>query len=198
MTLPRNTTLTQARVLKLFDYRDDGALIRRTSGKGRKAGDRAGSVHVSKTGHVSRLVMVDGKRYPTSYIVWLRQTGAFPKHQLGHMDGNGLNDRLDNLREATRSQSGATRTAPRNNVGVRGVCSDGKGYRALIRVGGKLHHLGHFQTVEEASEAYKAARLKYFGPEFGKLPWRTPRVIEVTDPTEIAAIRAAHPEAVNA
>jgi hypothetical protein len=186
-------TLTQARALELFDYRDDGALIWRTGGRGCKAGDRAGSVHISKKGHVSRLIMIDGKRYPTSHVVWLRETGAFPKHQLGHVDGNGLNDRLENLREATRSQSATNRPARRNRVGVRGISFERNGYRARIRVDGKLHHLGQFQTVEEASAAYRAARLKYFGPEFGKLPWSRPRLTEVTDPAEIAAIRSAGP-----
>jgi hypothetical protein len=122
--------------------------------------------------------MIDGKRYPTSYIVWLRETGAFPKHELVHVDGDGLNDRLDNLREATRSQSSASRTAPRNRVGVRGVSAEAYGYRALIKVNGRLHYLGYFKTVEEASAAYRAARLKFFGPEFGKLPWSTPRITE--------------------
>jgi hypothetical protein len=106
-------------------------------------------------------------------------TGAFPKHEIHHLDRDGLNDRLDNLREATRSQSGINRTAPRSSVGVRGVSVERNGYRAVIRVNRKLHYLGRFQTVEEASAAYQAARLKYFGPEFGKLPWFTPRITEV-------------------
>ena len=176
--MPRE--LTQARALELFDYRDDGALIRRVGGNGHKAGDRAGSVYVSRNGRVSRLVMIDGKRYPTSYIVWLRQTGVFPKHPLRHVDRNNLNDRLDNLREATRSQSGTSKPAPRNRVGVRGVSFDRNGYRAAIRVNGRLHHLGCFKTVEEASAAYQAARFKYFGPEFGKMPWSTPRLEAVS------------------
>ena len=173
-------TLTQARARELFDYRDDGALIRRIGGRGWKAGDRAGSVHVSPNGYVRRVVMIDRKHYSTSHVVWLRETGVFPKHQLRHVDGNNLNDRLDNLREATRSQSGTSKPAPRNRVGVRGVSFDRNGYRAAIRVNGRLHHLGCFKTVEEASAAYQAARFKYFGPEFGKMPWSTPRLEAVS------------------
>jgi hypothetical protein len=171
--------LTQARARELFDYRDDGALIWRIGGSGRKAGDRAGYIYVTPAGHVRRIVTIDRKRYPTSHVIWLRETGAFPKHDIQHLDRNGLNDRLDNLREVTRSQTGINKITPRNRVGVRGVCSEGNGYRALIRVNHKLHYLGHFRTVEEASAAYQAARLKYFGPEFGKLPWSTPRITEV-------------------
>ena len=171
-------TLTQARARELFDYRDDGALIRRIGGRGWKAGDRAGSVHVSPNGYVRRVVMIDRKHYSASHVVWLRETGAFPKHQLRHVDGNNLNDRIDNLREVTRSQSGINKTTSRNRVGVRGVISERNGYRALIRVDRKLHYLGHFQTVEEASTAYRTARLKFFGPEFGKIPWSTPRLEE--------------------
>ena len=123
--------------------------------------------------------MIDCKRYATSHVIWLREMGVFPKHQLRHVDGNNSNDRLDNLREVTPSQSAMNKAAPRNRLGVRGVSSERNGYRALIKVNRKLHYLGHFQTVEEASAAYQAARLKYFGPEFGKLPWSTPRITEV-------------------
>ena len=171
-------TLTQARALELFDYRDDGALIWRIGGGGWKAGDRAGSIHVSGSGHVRRVVMIDRKRYQVSHVIWLRETGAFPKHQLRHVDGNNLNDRLDNLREATPSQIAINKTTPRNRLGVRGISSERNGYRATIKVNGKFHYLGNFQTVEEASAAYQAARLKFFGPEFGKLPWSTPRLEE--------------------
>jgi hypothetical protein len=122
--------------------------------------------------------MIDGRRYSASRVIWLMVTGAFPKHEIQHLDRNGLNDRLDNLREATRSQSGINRITPRSSVGVRGVSIERNGYRATIRVNGKLHHLGRFRTVEEASAAYQAARLKYFGSEFGKLPWSTPRITE--------------------
>ena len=167
--------LTQARVIEAFDYRDDGALIWRIGGNGRKAGDRAGSVNVSPG---RRMVRIDRKRYPTSHVIWLRETGAFPKHQLRHVDGNNSNDRLDNLREVTPSQSAMNKAAPRNRLGVRGVSSEHNGYRAVIKVNRKFHYLGHFQTVEEASAAYQAARLKFFGPEFGKLPWSTPRLEE--------------------
>jgi hypothetical protein len=170
--------LTQARALELFDYRDDGALIWRIGGRGRKAGDRAGYIHVTRAGHVRRVVTIGRKRYPTSHVIWLRETGAFPKHQINHMDRDGLNDRLDNLREATPSQIAINRSAPRNRVGVRGVFSERNGYRALIKVNHKLHYLGYFRTVEEASAAYQAARLKFFGPDFGKLPWSTPRITE--------------------
>jgi hypothetical protein len=89
--------LTQARARELFDYRDDGALIWRAGGRGHKAGDRAGYIHVARAGDVRRIVMIDCKRYATSHVIWLREMGVFPKHQLRHVDGNNLNDRLDNL-----------------------------------------------------------------------------------------------------
>ena len=171
--------LTQARALELLDYvPETGWLTWRVPLRGTRAGDRAGGVHIDRGGYASRIVMVDGRRYSASRVIWLMVTGAFPKHDIQHLDRDGLNDRLENLREATPSQIAINRSAPRNRVGVRGVFSERNGYRALIKVNHKLHYLGYFRTVEEASAAYQAARLKFFGPDFGKLPWSTPRITE--------------------
>lgn len=34
-------------------------------------------------------------------------------------------------------------------------------YKARIMVNGRVHYLGHFQTPQEATEAYRKAKLKY-------------------------------------
>ena len=37
-----------------------------------------------------------------------------------------------------------------------------KGYRAVVGHNGKLHHVGYFDTVEEASAAAEAKRIELF------------------------------------
>ena len=158
--------LTQTRVRELFDYEPDtGALIRRVWRGGRAAPRlRAGSV-VLKNGRASRHVRVDGADYPVSHIIWLWMTGELPKDQIDHADRNQLNDRWANLREVTNSQNSINATPITDKkTGARGVTRHRSGtYLARIWVRGKLINLGTFDTVAEASAAYQAARVKYFG-----------------------------------
>jgi hypothetical protein len=175
-------TLTQARVRELFNY-VDGALIYRTINRRAsvKIGQRAGYLTVNKSGHVWRMIGVDGAFYPASRIVWLWHKGEWPKAGLDHIDQNGANDRIENLRECTVTENNRNSNRRRNRAGARGVYpmyGYTDRYTAQIRVNNRTVYLGAFYTVEEASAAYMAARLKYFGPEFGKLPWRTPTLME--------------------
>lgn len=61
-------------------------------------------------------------------------------------------------------------TAKNSSTGVRGVCmckKSGK-FRAVLRVGDKRLHLGWFDLLEDARQAYVEANLKHFG-KFARL-----------------------------
>ncbi len=84
-----------------------------------------------------------------------------------HRDGDGLNNRRDNLRAATRTENN------RNNVGrshrqspFKGVSPSGRPklpWSARITVNKKTVNLGRFVTAEEAAAAYDKAASHYFG-----------------------------------
>lgn len=83
-----------------------------------------------------------------------------------HRNGDGLDNRRDNLRVATHAQNGANRKPNRNShSGVKGVCWHKRCGRwcARIRVGGAVVHLGYFATKEQAAEAYQHAAEQHFG-----------------------------------
>ena len=86
--------------------------------------------------------------------------------QVDHIDGNGLNNTRPNLRLATNAQNGANRRKSSNNTsGLKGVHWNkyaGK-WRARIKVGGTIIHLGYFTDKDEAHAAYNAAAKKHFG-----------------------------------
>lgn len=89
---------------------------------------------------------------------------APPDKQVDHEDGDGLNNRRNNIRLATPSQNQANKAVERRNkLGMKGVCKDGGRFRATIKPDGRTIHLGRFATAEEAAAAYKGAAKVLWG-----------------------------------
>lgn len=98
-------------------------------------------------------------------------TDAPENMQVDHKDGNGLNCRRNNLRQATNSQNQRnTRTRVDNTAGFKGVnlCKDRGVWQARIQVEGSRIHLGFFTTAEDAHAAYARASAALHG-EFGRV-----------------------------
>lgn len=109
-------------------------------------------------------VKIFANRYATARVIWKRQTGDEPP-MVDHWDGNQRNHKWDNLRGACAATNGANseRTLP-VATGQRGVRPNGYGkFTAQIKTGGRLLHLGTFDTVEAAVAARVAAEEKYQG-----------------------------------
>mgnify|MGYP000223524280 CR=1 FL=1 len=162
--------LTQTRLRELLHYDPKtGLFVWRTNRRGMRTGVRAGYVKVFK--NVSYLnIRVDGRHYRAGRLAFLYMTGEWPPDEIDHRDCDGLNNRWENLRAATRSQNRANSRLSSNSLtGYKGVTYHRKScrYRAWIQVGGKGHYLGRFDTPEEAHAAYVAAAKKYFG-EFAR------------------------------
>lgn len=141
--------LTQGRVRELFEYQD-GNLIRRTSqGRRGKGGDVAGSLN--SDGYMD--TGVDGKLYRNHRLIWLWHYGYFPEHGLDHIDRDKLNNRIENLREASPScNQRNTETRANNTSGVKGVswCKRARKWRARIKINGEDIHLGYHDDPTEA------------------------------------------------
>lgn len=92
--------------------------------------------------------------------------GVIPDHK----DGDGLNNRRDNLRDASNSQN--TRNSRRrvnNKSGIKGVVLTARGrWQAQIRVNGKDHWLGYHNCRTAAAFAYARASRELHG-EFGRI-----------------------------
>jgi len=88
-------------------------------------------------------------------IIFFMSHGFIPQ-EIDHIDGNKANNRLDNLREATRSQNMHNKSMPRNNTsGIKGVHFHKytKKWTAACKINNKFHHLGLFESVDEAAQA---------------------------------------------
>jgi hypothetical protein len=136
-----------------------------------KAGEIAGTIN--KT-HGYRVICVFGKRYLAHRLAWLMTYGIWPKIDLDHINGDSLDNRINNLRLATEGQNLAnSRIAKNNRSGVKGVCwrRDIGKWSAQIRKDGKLKHIGLFATIDEAATAYEEKAKELFG-EFARTSMR--------------------------
>jgi len=115
---------------------------------------------------------------PTYYLahrlIWKMMTGADPSDQIDHIDGDKLNNRWANLRQAENGPNlWNSKLRSDSGSGFKGVTRDArrasqKKWRAKITVHGKTHHLGWFATPVEAHSARSAAAQKLHG-EFARL-----------------------------
>lgn len=98
-------------------------------GKNANIGDEAGSV---KADGRYRSFVYKRTRYYTHRVVWEICHGAIPNDMvIDHIDGDGLNNKIDNLRVVTRSENQRNcRTSKNSRTGVPGVNhhANGKGF----------------------------------------------------------------------
>jgi hypothetical protein len=87
--------------------------------------------------------------------------------EVDHRNGNQADNRLVNLRLATRSQNARNGRLRKNATGFRGVYATGNGkFQAMASLSGKVKALGTFDTAEEAYRTYlKAIRDDEFRTE---------------------------------
>jgi len=158
--------ITQEELKKLLHYDPETGifthLTRRTNAI--KIAQIAGTKHVSKSGKTYVRIKIAGERHLAHVLVWLYIYGCFPKGDIDHINGNGQDNKLINLREVSRRENSKnTRRYSNNTSGVCGVSwfrQSGK-WRAVIRSEGILKHLGLFDNLADAKKARKEAEVFY-------------------------------------
>ena len=95
------------------------------------------------------------KTHKAHRLIWLHQYGYLP-NQIDHIDRDGTNNRLNNLRDVSGSINNHNRRVHRNNKsGVTGVCFNNftQHWEAYKMVNKKNYRLGSFNTKNEAIKA---------------------------------------------
>lgn len=156
-----NNTITIDLLHELFEYRD-GHLFWKTKVSQRiNIGDKAGSI--DQKGYCR--IMINNKSYKTHRLVFMMHNGYLPE-QIDHIDGNKLNNRIDNLRPATNGQNRHNTSIQKNNSsGVKGINwqkRDNK-WQARVMLNKKSYQVGYFDTLEEAKQAIQKVREQLHG-----------------------------------
>ena len=153
--------LTQEDALFLFDYIDGGLYWKNpTHGKAVK-GSKAG--FINNMGYYQ--ISIYGKKFTEHQIVYLMKNGFIPK-EIDHINGNKIDNRIENLREVTRMQNMYNKTAYKSNTsGSKNVSWKAKinKWQVAISYEGKRKYLGVFEDFEFAELVATEARNKYHG-----------------------------------
>ena len=151
-----------------FDYRDGNLYYKKTNTNRIKVGSKAGYVHTNK--HIDKQYVRVGFNY-TMYrihrLIWAWHGNSLePNEEIDHIDGNSLNNRIENLRPTSRKQNGENRKGANKNSksGEKGVglCKKARKWKARIRHNKKDIFLGYYVNKEDAIAARIAAEKKYF------------------------------------
>jgi hypothetical protein len=122
------------------------------------AGRPAGTAHGGRV-----LVMIKGCGALHAHrIIWKMVHDREPE-EIDHKDGDPGNNRLANLRAATRSENVRNRRVRPGRSGLRGVIRRGGRWAARITVNGREIALGRYDDPVAAYRAYRRAARRLFG-----------------------------------
>lgn len=149
---------------EIFIYNADGSLTRRYSN------NQHNTVGwINSSGY--KQVECEGKNYMLHRIIYEMHKGEIEKGlQIDHIDGDPLNNKIENLRVCTQTQNRQnSKLSSNNTTGYRGVVrTKNNKFQARLTLEGKKLYLGLFDTPKEAFDCVETTRKELYG-EFATL-----------------------------
>lgn len=156
-------------VLRAFSYDPESGVV-----LWRHRADAPDNVNAARSGKEAggftvsgyKAVGFNGCQIRLHRLIWFYMTGAWPKDQIDHINGNKADNSWGNLREASGVQnSHNTRKRPGSASPLKGAHWDSRKMKwtARICVAGKRTFLGVYDTDEEAHRAWADAAKKLVG-----------------------------------
>lgn len=153
--------LTQDFIKELFEYRDGSLIWKKKKNKGKIAGYLRPPLYY-------RYIGINGKYYLAHRLIFLYHYGYIP-FEVDHINGQKDDNRIENLRQANRSQQiYNTNISSKNTSGVKGVSyyTSCKRWYGKITVAGQIYRKS-FDDKLKAENWVKYMRRLHHG-EFAK------------------------------
>lgn len=149
--------LTQDYLNTIFTYENGELYWNVDKGNNAKAGKLAGCIKRY------RLIRLNNRLYGAHVLIWAMHFGM-PKTNIDHINMNELDNRIENLRLADKSQNGCNRPKQANNKsGFKNVSwyKRYKKWKVALRANKKDITIGYFEDLELAALVAQEARDKY-------------------------------------
>ena len=157
---PKHSAIDVEYVRSQLSYEPETGLLRwRINWMRRQIGSIAGNLR-PQDGYIR--VGLRGRAYMAHRVAWLHYHGRWPEAEIDHINNDRADNRITNLREATRQQQLWNTRRAKNGLKGTHMAQDGR-WMAQIKLNGKSTHIGAFKTQGEAHEAYVARAKKEFG-----------------------------------
>lgn len=140
---------------------DTGELVWRENSNTHKRGDIAGSIVYSGKSR-DRYISINtcGRKIKAHRLAWLLHYGSEPESIIDHINGDGTDNKISNLRLSSASENAKNMKLFKSNssqiCGVHWVPKISK-WRAEIRSSGKRMVMGHFASLFDAACVRRSA-----------------------------------------
>jgi hypothetical protein len=154
--------ITQEQLKEFLEYdKETGVFIRKIDWYKSKKGDIAGT----DDGRGYKKIWILGKKYLLHRLAWLYVYGKFPDNDIDHINGNPSDNRIENLRDVSKSCNlqNQSRMHKNNKSGMLGVVAHYGKYRAQLTIKGITLKSKRFESKEEAHAEYIKMKRFYHG-----------------------------------
>lgn len=166
MCIGINGQISKEFIEKILSYDPDTGVIRWIGprSRGKRPDLIAGSEVRKANGKRYVQVVIQGRKYYAHRLIWVLVHGGLPDEDIDHINGDGTDNRLANLRRASRTENSRNmRRSSSNSSGYTGVTWHKKAnaWLAQIVVGSKNIYLGVFKDIDSAVKARSDAEIRF-------------------------------------